>query len=129
MGFLKYVRAQWDRAGAVVAGLIGLLSLLAGWIGTSTTEHVAKQLPYIASGGLTGIFMLGAAAVLWISADLRDEWRELRSLGEQLQVEQQERLRERGLAAAALAAGLQPLSPGQGAAGHMSRHAGASVPS
>jgi hypothetical protein len=95
MGFMKFVRAQWDRAGAVAFALIGLLSLLLGWIGTSGTEHVAKQLPYIVSGALTGIFFLGLATTLWISADLRDEWRELRSIGGQLRDERAERRLER----------------------------------
>jgi hypothetical protein len=37
-------------------------------------------MPYIASGGLLGLFLLGVAGVLWISADLRDDWRETRLL-------------------------------------------------
>ncbi|MBA3741633.1 hypothetical protein [Sporichthya sp.] len=90
MGFLKYIRAQWDRSAAVLAAVIGLVSLLLGWIGTSGTEHLAKQMPYIVSGGMAGIFFLGVGAVLWISADLRDEWRELRSLGAQLREEKLE---------------------------------------
>jgi hypothetical protein len=34
-------------------------------------------MPYMLSGGVTGIFMIGLAAVLWLSADMRDEWRKL----------------------------------------------------
>ncbi|WP_293769676.1 hypothetical protein [Sporichthya sp.] len=78
MELTRLIRAQWDRAGAIAAALVGALSLILGYLGVSGTEHVAKQLPYIISGGLTGIFLLGVAGVLWISADLRDEWRELR---------------------------------------------------
>jgi hypothetical protein len=84
MGFMIYLRAQWDRAGAVALVVVGLLCLLNGWVGTSGTEHVAEQIPYIVSGGLLGIFCIGVGAALWVSADLRDEWRELRSLGTQL---------------------------------------------
>lgn len=80
MGLLKYVRAQWDRTGAVVAALLGLLALQLGWLGVSGTEYLAKQMPYVVSGGLLGIFLLGVGSTLWISADLRDEWRQLRSL-------------------------------------------------
>jgi hypothetical protein len=86
MGFVKYVRVQWDRCLAVALGLIGLLALLLGWLGVSSNVYPAAQLPYILSGGLTAVFLLGGAATLWLSADLRDEWRHLDSL--QRQVEQ-----------------------------------------
>lgn len=94
MDLMKLVRAQWDRTMAVGCILIGLLALLLGWLGTSGTEYVAGQMPYIVSGGLLGIFMLGLGAVLWLSADLRDEWRQLRNLGQQLHEEQQARRQE-----------------------------------
>lgn len=76
----KLVRAQWDRAIAAAALTIGLLALLFGYLGISGEKFVARQLPFIISGGLFGIFMLGVAAVAWITAEMRDEWRELRSL-------------------------------------------------
>ena len=47
--------------------------------------HPAEQIPYVISGGLTGIFALGVGVMLWLSADLRDNWRkldELRAAGE-----------------------------------------------
>jgi hypothetical protein len=77
MEIMNWVRTQWDRAVAIGLVLLGLLALLLGWIGVSGTPHVAAQLPYIISGGLLGIFLLGASAVMWISADLRDEWSEI----------------------------------------------------
>ena len=48
-------------------------------------------MPYIVSAGLTGIFLLGVGAVMWITADLRDEWRELRRVGTLLERELSER--------------------------------------
>jgi hypothetical protein len=69
---------------AVVFTLLGALALIMGWVGTSGTGHVAKQLPYIMSGGIAGIVLVAMGAVLWLSADLRDEWRELRRLRLQL---------------------------------------------
>ena len=81
MEFLNLLRSQWDRAIAIGCAIGGAVSLLIGWIGTSGTEHVAEQMPYIVSAGFTGIFLLGIAAVMWITADLRDEWRELRRVG------------------------------------------------
>jgi hypothetical protein len=80
MGFVNWVRTQWDRAAALAAMLIGLLALLLGWLGVSANSYVAKQLPYVVSGALFGIFMIGIAATIWLSADLRDEWRELRGI-------------------------------------------------
>jgi hypothetical protein len=77
---LKLIRVQWDRAGAIVAVCAGALALLFGYLGVSGTAYVAAQMPYFISGGLLGIFLLGLGAVLWISADMRDEWRELRAL-------------------------------------------------
>ena len=70
------LRLQWDRALAVLAAL--------GYLGTSGTDLVAGQLPYLISGGLCGMFAITIAATLWLSADFRDEWRELRTLREQL---------------------------------------------
>ncbi len=81
MGSVTHLlRAQWDRATAVGALIVGLCALLFGYIGISGEEFVARQLPYIISGGIFGIFMLGVAAVAWLTAEMRDEWRELRSM-------------------------------------------------
>jgi hypothetical protein len=95
MEFLNLLRSQWDRAIAIACAVGGAFALLIGWIGTSGTEHVAEQMPYIISAGLTGIFLLGVAAVLWITADLRDEWRELRRVGTLLERELSSRDSER----------------------------------
>lgn len=79
-GLASWLRVQWDRAGAVGAALVGLAALALGWVGVSGTPHVAEQLPYFISGGLVALFFLGLAVTLWLSADLRDEWRELRAV-------------------------------------------------
>jgi hypothetical protein len=80
MAFLTWARTQWDRSLAVGSLIVGFVALLIGWIGVSSTPYVSKQLPYVVSGGLLGVCLVGAAAAIWISADLRDEWRELRGL-------------------------------------------------
>ena len=74
---MTFVRAQWDRVGAWVLVALGALALLLGWLGVSNTAYPTEQVPYIISGGLLGIFLLGTGAMLWISADLRDSWRKL----------------------------------------------------
>ncbi|GAA0612163.1 hypothetical protein GCM10009547_12740 [Sporichthya brevicatena] len=72
-----WLRLQWDRAGAWACVLAGVITLFVGWLGVSETAYTAKQLPYIAGCGLGGMFLLGLGAMLWLSADLRDEWRKL----------------------------------------------------
>jgi hypothetical protein len=84
MNLMTFVRQQWDRVGAWVFIAAGALTLLLGYIGISGTPHVAAQLPYLISGGLFGIFLLGIGGLLWISADLRDEWRALWGINDSL---------------------------------------------
>jgi hypothetical protein len=84
MELMKWVRAQWDRVAAVTAIAIGMVALVVGWIRISDEVYPAAQLPYILSGGLGGLFLLGLGSTLWLSADLRDEWRELRRLRDEL---------------------------------------------
>jgi hypothetical protein len=73
----SYLREQWDRVTAVVAIGGGALMLLLGWAGVQGKIYPGQQMPYVVSGGLGGIFVLGIGAVLWLSADMRDEWRKL----------------------------------------------------
>ena len=77
MDFLSWIRAQYDRVGAVVAVVAGAVALLLGWLGASNTPYPPEQIPYLISGAALGIFLLGLGATLWLSADLRDEWRKL----------------------------------------------------
>ena len=79
-----WLRNQWDRTTAVVVLVVGLVALLAGWLGVSRGTLTTEQLPYVASGAMFGLFALGVAATLWLSADLRDEWRELREIRREL---------------------------------------------
>ena len=73
----SYLREQWDRVSAVVAVMAGGLMLLLGWAGVQDKIYPGQQMPYVVSGGLGGLFILGVGAVLWLSADMRDEWRKL----------------------------------------------------
>ncbi|MDQ1500462.1 MAG: hypothetical protein QOI86_3802 [Actinomycetota bacterium] len=81
---LKWLRAHWDRVGGAAAMFVGGLMLLVSWVGTSRTAYPAGQIPYLVSGGLGGLFMLGIGATLWISADVRDEWRKLDEIAAEL---------------------------------------------
>jgi hypothetical protein len=77
MEFAGWVRDQWDRVLAGVAGVAGAVLLVVGWVQTSRSLYPGQQLPYIVSAGLGGLFLLGVSATVWLSADLRDEWRKL----------------------------------------------------
>lgn len=77
MELMNFLRSQWDRAGAWVAIAVGALAVIIGWLGVSGTGFVFEQLPYVVSGGIGGLFLLGLGASLLLSADLRDEWRKL----------------------------------------------------
>ena len=81
----KWLQLQWDRTLAWVLVAAGAVALIVGWVGVSGTAYSAEQLPYIISGGIGGIFLLGVGATLWLSADLRDEWRKLDRIEEALQ--------------------------------------------
>ena len=80
MDFMKWARYHWDRLSAAILAGVGLLTLLLGYIGVSGTVYPAEQLPYMISGGILGLFFLGTAGVLFLSADMRDEWRKLDSI-------------------------------------------------
>jgi hypothetical protein len=77
MDLMKLLRTQWDRSAAVVFALLGAVCLLVGWLGVSDSAYLAEQMPYMISGGVGGVFFLGLAGTLWMSADLSDEWRKL----------------------------------------------------
>jgi hypothetical protein len=74
------MRAQWDRAGGLALLVLGAILVVSGWIGVSGTSDAAQQLSYLVSGGLGGLFCLGAGATLILSAHLEDEWRKLDDL-------------------------------------------------
>lgn len=91
MELVNYVKTQWDRVGAVTATIVGFLVLFLGYLGTAHTEYIAEQIPFLISGGLLGIAFLTVGAVLWLSADLRDEWRAMTDQSEAIRAEQVER--------------------------------------
>jgi hypothetical protein len=81
---IRWCQVQWDRALAIALTILGAAALIIGWIGISGALVPSQQLPYIISGGIGSLFILGVAAALWISADLHDEWRKLDRLEEGL---------------------------------------------
>jgi hypothetical protein len=84
MELKKLLQANWDRAVAAALVLLGGVALALGWWGVSGTGVAAEQNPYLISGGLLGIALIGIGCTLWLSADLQDEWRRLDSAEERL---------------------------------------------
>lgn len=86
MDWKLFVRANLDRV--VGWGLIagGAVALLVGWLGASRTPLPSEQIPYIVSGGLGGLILVGVGTTLLISADLSDEWRKLDEIRDELRV-------------------------------------------
>ena len=69
--FWRWVgRATRPVVGWVLAGL-GVIAILIGYLGISRESLVAKQLPYLISGGIGGIALVGAGAALIATEDLR----------------------------------------------------------
>ena len=77
MDVMTWLRAEWDRVLGFTLIAFGAVLLVLGYLGVSDSPYVAEQLSYIVSGGLGGLFLLGAGATLLILADLHDEWRKL----------------------------------------------------
>jgi hypothetical protein len=77
MDLMTWLRAEWDRVLGFTLIALGAVLLVLGYLGVSESPYVAEQLSYIVSGGLGGLFLLGAGATLLILADLHDEWRKL----------------------------------------------------
>lgn len=68
----------------------GAIAVFLGYWGVSDTLDPGKQLPYIISGGIGGLFLLGFGAAMLFSSDLADARRqvgETRELVEQLRAE------------------------------------------
>ena len=77
MDLKTWLRAQWDRVLGGVGVGVGLLALLLGFRGVADTPYPAEQIPFVVSGGVLGIALIGIGLTAWLSADLRDEWRKL----------------------------------------------------
>ena len=69
---------------ALVAGVAGAIAVFVGYFGVSGTLDPAQQLPYLVSGGVGGLFLLGLAATLLFSTDFSATRNEVRQLREEI---------------------------------------------
>jgi hypothetical protein len=67
-----------------VLTVIGLLAIFLGWFGLSGQALVAKQLPFLISGGIGGIALVAIGAVILGTEDLRKDSGRLDRLEKQI---------------------------------------------
>lgn len=67
-----------------VLALAGGIALLVGWYGVSGDSLPAKQLPYLVSGGLTGIALIVLAGVFLATDDIRRQLGRLETVERQV---------------------------------------------
>jgi multisubunit Na+/H+ antiporter MnhB subunit len=85
------MRAEWDRIlGFSLVGL-GAVFVVLAYFGVSDSPYLAEQLSFITSGGIGGLFLLGAGATLLHAADVHDEWRKLDQIEEFLREQAKQR--------------------------------------
>jgi hypothetical protein len=113
MDIRTWLRGQWDRVGAALLVAAGIVAILLGWIGLSGVGLPAAQIPYVLSGGVLGVVFIGIGATLWMSADLRDEWRKLDRL-EELALKLLDRANDAGTEVAADVSGANGSTVGNG---------------
>ena len=77
MDLKTWLSAQWDRVLGAGAVIMGAIAILLGYRGVAGTPFPAEQIPYVISGAVVGITLIGIGLTSWLSADLRDEWRKL----------------------------------------------------
>ena len=73
---------EWRQVAGGVLVVAGLVALLLGWWGVSGTDQQWKELPYLVSGGLGGIAMIGVGLALFVSFE---HWRDREALRQVLQ--------------------------------------------
>lgn len=100
MELITWLRLHADRGAAVVLMVVGVVFVVLGWVGVSGEVYIAKQVPFVVSGGIGGLALLVVAGVLWLSADMNDEWHVL----DQLDVQHSDLRREHQELALRLAA-------------------------
>jgi hypothetical protein len=69
----ELLKRRWRMLLGWISIAAGAIVLLIGWLGVSAQTLVAKQLPYLVSGGLGGLVLVGVGVGLLVAEDLREE--------------------------------------------------------
>jgi hypothetical protein len=76
----RWVGASLRPFAGWLFAILGAIALFLGWYGVSGTPVPAKQLPYLVSGGLTGVALVVLAAAFFATEDVRRQLAELRDV-------------------------------------------------
>ena len=68
---MNELKRRWRTIAGWALSVLGAVLLIAGWLGLSAETIVAKQLPYLISGGVGGLAAIGAGVGLLVAEDLR----------------------------------------------------------
>jgi hypothetical protein len=67
------IKRRWRTLLGWAGVIAGALVLVLGYVGVSGQTLVAKQLPYLISGGLGGLVLVGGGVGVLLAEDLRAE--------------------------------------------------------
>lgn len=81
---VRYLSAGGMQALGVASCGLGFLILVFGWWKISQESIVALQIPYLISGGIGGVLLLGMGGILLVSHDLRLDNRRLEAIEESI---------------------------------------------
>jgi len=72
------------KALAATLTVAGLVAVLVGYLGVRDQSHIELQLPYLVSGGLGGLVLLGLGALVLIQYQMRIQARRFAELTDSL---------------------------------------------
>ena len=70
-------------AGVLVTG--GLVCVLLGFLGVRRNDDIVLQMPYLASGGLVGLALIGLGAIVIIQQQMQEQSRKAAAVTESLE--------------------------------------------
>jgi hypothetical protein len=73
------------KVAAAVCAVLGLAVIVVGYLGIRDEEDVVLQLPYLASGGLGGLALIGIGAMALIRAQMQEQTARFAELTDQLE--------------------------------------------
>lgn len=87
MKVIRVLRCHWDRTVAAVCVIGGMVAIVVAAVRARDSVLAFEQITFLISGGVVGLALVAIGLAAWISADLRDEWRQMRSLEQAIREE------------------------------------------